>query len=253
MTDVPQFSEGRPEPTQDTASTNHDGSQPSNTQRSFFSTTAETVSSVLLYLAGGVDSLVSLGSFKSDIPPETKWKIVKLTDREAFDSIPDINLLEDKAILDSLTAYIHWNIEFCEMFFDRKQEFPVGHDLETHGINKQTDLSFPKIEIFRPQGESYLGSFALLVGNMVGSASLFGGSQGMHLSFAARVNMDRITSQCVCQLNKEGLPYALVTLTPSQDKRKFGENYDGPWVPTQELGIRWKRSARATVSFSDES
>jgi hypothetical protein len=88
---------------------------------------------------------------------------------------------------------------------------------------------------------------------MAGSAGFFGGSQGMRLSFAARVNMDRITSQCVCQLNKKGHPYALVTLTPSQDKRRFGENCDGPEVLTQELGIRWKRSARATASFPDEN
>jgi hypothetical protein len=253
MKNVPEFSDAAPEPTQDTGLTYPDGSQPTTTQQTSASLTARSVSSMMSqYFAAGLDHLVSIKSSEFVIPSETKWKMVKLTDEEAFDSIPQIDRLEDEAILDSLTAYIHWNIEFCEEFFDRKQEFPVGHDPETHEMNKQTYLSFPKIEIFRPRGESYLGSFALLVGNMVGSASLFGGSQGMHLSFAARVNMDRITSQCVCQLNKEGLPYALVTLTPSQDKRKFGENYDGPWVPTQELGIRWKRSARATASFSDE-
>ena len=252
MENVPEFSDAAPEPTQDTGLTNPDGSQPSITEKTSPSITAGAVSSVLQFVASGLDLLVSIGSSEPNIPTETKWKFVKLTDRGAFDSIPDIDLLEDKAILDSLTAYIHWNIEFCEKFFDSKQEFPVGHDPETHQSNEQTDLSLPKIEIFRPRGESLLGTFALLVGNMANSAGSYGSAQGMRLSFAARVNMDRITSQCVCQLNKNGHPYALVTLIPSEDERRFGENCDGPCVPTRELGIRWKRSARATASFSDE-
>jgi hypothetical protein len=85
---------------------------------------------------------------------------------------------------------------------------------------------------------------------MTDAVGLSGGDQGINTTLTVRYNLLRITARCVCQLNRDDLPYALLTLTPGESKREL-EHHSS--IDTQDLVFEWKRLSQVNAGVPPES
>lgn len=105
--------------------------------------------------------------------------------------------------------------------------------------------------MWRPLGQSTLGAVwqSLSIG-LAGVVGLSGADQGISTTWTVRDNLLRITDKCVCQLNNDDSPYALLTLIPKQSTRQLKDNSS---IDTQELAFEWKRLPEVVTSVPPES
>jgi hypothetical protein len=85
---------------------------------------------------------------------------------------------------------------------------------------------------------------------VAGAVGLSDADQGFSTTLTVRYNILRITTKCVCQLNKNGSPYALLTLTPEESKRELEDHSS---IDTQDLVFEWKRLPEVVTSVPPES
>jgi hypothetical protein len=106
----------------------HDGPQPSLTSPSVG---AETVSATFCRL---LDSVASLLPAKNRRLPESKWEVVAIAEDEELGIIPELPLLKDELILNSVTECIQ-QTDYFETYFDLYEAFSVSHELQHHIFN----------------------------------------------------------------------------------------------------------------------